>query len=72
MKEDDTAERKKKKHERDLQSVPLTSEGRKEEEGMKERNQVFFFLAARVRWQIVNDICKAEGSGDIKRSQCTD
>lgn len=46
MKEDDTAERKK-KHERDLQSVPLTSEGRKEEEGMKERNQVFFFMAAR-------------------------
>lgn len=71
MKEDDTAERKK-KHEQDLQSVPLTSEGRKEEEGMKERNWVFFFLAARVRWQIVNDICKTVGSGDIKRTQRTD
>lgn len=63
---------KKGKHKRDLQSVPLTSEGWKEEEGIKERNRVFFFLAARVRWQIVNDICKTEGSGDIKRTQRTD
>lgn len=65
MKEDDMAEKKV-----DLQSMPLTSEGAREEEGMKKRN--LSFLAVCFQWQIVNDICKTEGLDKVKRSWCAD
>lgn len=65
MKEDDMAKKKKKV---DLQSMPLTSEGAREEEGMKKRN--LSFLAVCFQWKIVNDICKTKGSDKVKRSRC--
>lgn len=49
--------------------MPLTSEGEKEGEGLRERERDLSVLAAHFRttceWQIANDICKTEGSDKV-------
>lgn len=64
MKEDDMAEKKRgsSKHALDFRGG--------ERGGGNEKEKSVFFLAACFQWQIVNDICKTEGSDKVKRSWC--